>query len=287
MSIKRELCWIFIPASVVYIGTIIFQTGDEVINSLIWGFAIYFYRIFFKGIGFLIKSVQNKERQKHLKQRDRKYSENKVHSALTRYAERHKAKKDLTNCKEILLSVSSRITFFADDIRKEFGLYKEIKIFSDKVYQILQTLADDKLDLFFEDLENDRLPQCLENCYDLGMFQSYNFEDLVKIDFVDKSYVDKHRTYTIESKADSAYFGALIGDILNSNVFDNYDVTGAIIGASGERKITEKIRKTKSVSFDVTMYFNNLNTPVQTVTVYDETKLRELLGALEYIINNK
>lgn len=125
------------------------------------------------------------------------------------------------------------------------------------------------------------------NTYDFCECKVYNFSDLNRVEFIDKSRTDEKRTYTMESKSGDAFWGAVGGSLLSETIFNEYATAGAIIGASGERKVTENVERDTHIEFCVNVYLNDIENPYETFTFNNENKLREFIGALEYIKNNK
>lgn len=124
-------------------------------------------------------------------------------------------------------------------------------------------------------------------CLVLILVLSFSATYPSKVQFVDKTTVDENRTYTMESNAGNAMLGAIVGSMFDRTVFDNNAITGAMIGASGARRITEKVDRTVNTAFDVILYFNDINNLSHTIRFYNESDLREFIAVLEYIMNNK
>lgn len=143
-------------------------------------------------------------------------------------------------------------------------------------------------------------PEDISNSLSVGIFPSelYEFYEtpkikicpfgyITKVEFIDRTTVDENRTYTLESNMGSTMLGAIVGSMFDTTVFDNNAITGAMIGASGARRITEKVEKTVNTAFDVILYFNDINNLSQTIRFYNEQELREFIAVREFIINNK
>ena len=90
----------------------------------------------------------------------------------------------------------------------------------------------------------------------------------------------------MESKSGDALMGAFIGEMFSETVFDNYGTIGAIVGASGERKITENVDKKTNFAVCVNVYLNDINESYKSFTFTSESAVREFVGILEYIKNN-
>ena len=116
-------------------------------------------------------------------------------------------------------------------------------------------------------------------------FEKYKFSDLLKVDVIDKTSKDTQRTFTIESNTGNAIAGAFLGEFLLGGAPSA--IVGAIAGAAGERQITENVVTNTFIAYDVVIYLNKLNNNVYSIRVNSENELRELVGVLEYILNNK
>lgn len=130
-------------------------------------------------------------------------------------------------------------------------------------------------------------PDILKRVYIPQKFRIYPFSHITKIEFIDRTTVDENRTYTLESNAGSAMMGAIIGSMFDNTVFDNNAITGAIIGASGARRISEHVDRTVNTAFDIIIYYNDIDNLSQTIRVYNESELREIIAVFEYIMNNR
>ena len=129
----------------------------------------------------------------------------------------------------------------------------------------------------------------------LSIVSEFNYNDLIKVDFADKTTINEEKTYTIHGREDEAWLGAIIGDMFSDTVvtrwgefkINSYADVGAIIGASGDREITENVNKTVNARYDITLYINDLHTSNLTITVTDENLAKEIFATLNYILCNK
>lgn len=123
----------------------------------------------------------------------------------------------------------------------------------------------------------------------------FSYGDLIKVDFTDKTTVDEEKTYTIQGREDEALLGAIIGDMFSTKTVtrfgefktDSYAEVGAIIGASGEREVTENVKKTVNCKFEITLYLNNLDCTNLTITIENENLAKEIFATFNYILCNK
>ena len=112
------------------------------------------------------------------------------------------------------------------------------------------------------------------------------FDDLIKIDIIDRTIVNTTRQFTMESKTGDSLVGAFLGDAFLGGI--NGSTIGAIAGASGKRNITEtESFEDRKIAFDIVLYLNRLNNNTLIINVTNEEKLRELIGTFQYILNNK
>lgn len=126
----------------------------------------------------------------------------------------------------------------------------------------------------------------LGKCFHISQFSKIcKFQDLIRVEIVDKTQVDTQRTFTMESNAGEAIAGAFLGELLMGGV--SSATVGAIAGAAGERTINEHVVTKKTEAYDVVLYLNRLDNSTYTIRVNSEPELRELVGVLEYILNNK
>jgi len=125
----------------------------------------------------------------------------------------------------------------------------------------------------------------MEKCFSLESEDEIKFDDLIKIDIIDKTTVNTTRQFTMESKTGDSLVGAFLGDAILGGI--NGGTIGAIAGAAGKRNITEETFVDKEIAFDIVLYLNRLNNNTLTINVNDEKNLRELVGIFQYILNNK
>lgn len=120
---------------------------------------------------------------------------------------------------------------------------------------------------------------------------NFDFKDLIKYDVVDKTKVDKERTFVKESNIGNVVSGALIGNAMQDSMLfghiENAALVGAMAGSAGEQKIHEKVKVTTTVKYDIVFSLNNLQNSSITLTVDTDNRLREIVGIAEYILKNK
>lgn len=174
---------------------------------------------------------------------------------------------------------------YVNSDNKTFAWYEGI----DYTQSILNILQEGNIypEDIIEAFENGIFPRELQDIFTVPKVRILPFSHLTKVQFVDKTTVDENRTYTMESNAGNAMLGAIVGSMFDRTVFDNNAITGAMIGASGARRITEKVDRTVNTAFDVILYFNDINNLSHTIRFYNESDLREFIAVLEYIMNNK
>lgn len=174
---------------------------------------------------------------------------------------------------------------YVNSDNKTFAWYEGI----DYTQSILNILQEGNIypEDIIEAFENGIFPRELQDIFTVPKVRILPFSHLTKVQFVDKTTVDENRTYTMESNAGNAMLGAIVGSMFDRTVFDNNAITGAMIGASGARRITEKVDRTVNTAFDIILYFNDINNLSQTIRFYNEAELREFIAVLEYIMNNK
>lgn len=126
----------------------------------------------------------------------------------------------------------------------------------------------------------------MNECFSLVNEDVIKFNDLIKIDIIDRTTVNTTRQFTMESKTGDSLVGAFLGDALLGGI--NGGTIGAIAGASGERNITEtETLVDKKFAYDIVLYINRLSNNALTINVNNEAKLKELVGTFQYILNNK
>ena len=184
--------------------------------------------------------------------------------------------------------------FLIDTENKKFGFY--ISSYDRYKYTLFIDLIYDKMDALSLDhtivvepnsFKDEVFKEFKSYTNDIYPCEIYNFSDLNRVELFDKSRTDENRIYTIQDKSGDALWGAIGGSLLSKTRFNEYATAGAIIGASGERKITENVKRDTHIEFCVTLYLNDIKHPYESFSVKNENKLHEFIGALEYIKNNK
>lgn len=199
-------------------------------------------------------------------------------------------KSNFTVSKNIELSTCD---FIIDTEHKTFCFFKPSCI-STQYYNLVDDLIYKKFNLRekqyeidINNVKDEIYRELSSNTYNAYEGKIYNFSDLNRVEFIDKSRTDEKRTYTMEDKSGDAFWGAVGGSLLSETIFNEYATAGAIIGASGERKITENVERSTDIELCVNVYLNDIDNPYKTFTFKNEDELREFIGALEYIKNNK
>lgn len=190
----------------------------------------------------------------------------------------------LDNCINFIVDVENKtFTFFTSS----FCSTAYHNVVDDLVYKRfdLRKLHEGTIDI--NSLKEEIYSKLASKTYNYNECKVYSFSDLNRVEFIDKSRTDEKRTYTMESKAGNALLGAVAGSMLSETIFNEFATAGAVIGASGERKITENVERSTHIELCVNVYLNDIDMPYQTFTFKSENKLREFIGALEYIKNNK
>lgn len=260
----------------IFIGLLVFYLPAFIIHSLIKNF-IAFY----------------KKKSGELSLENIRYQRKQVINNITKYIGDYFVAEDYKIIKSKLeisktLSLPTYETLMVDITNKKFLFYSaNLGNFDKKIERMLENGA-----LTINELEQvkskDNLPALIKNLYAPYMFPKlYNFNDLNRVDVIDMTTADETRSYTMESKSGDALMGAIAGSLLSETIFNEYAAAGAVIGASGERKITENVDKKISYEFRVNIYLNDINESCKSIKLYREYELRELIGTLEYIKNNK
>ena len=295
---KSELCWMSIymllgmltflipsldnPADLIsgYSNSeIIIGVISFIIIGAIYGLAIYYIPSF-----FIYRIFKN--RQDNI---DKQEVINNTLRTVKEYF-RNKDLKIIKSKLEIskMLSLSTYEMLIVDDKNKKFLFYSPR--YCDFYKPIKKMLENGTLTI--NELEQikskNNLPSLIKDLYVPYTFPKvYNFNDLNRVDVIDMTTTDETRSYTMESKSGDALMGAIAGSLLSETIFNEYAAAGAVIGASGERKITENVDKKISYEFRVNIYLNDINESCKSIKLYREYELRELIGTLEFIKNNK
>ena len=183
---------------------------------------------------------------------------------------------------ERFIQYSSNEFFVVDNNAKEFGI-TSYSFFSEGCCNSLMEMGKEEL----EQLKYNKkgLFEIAKPFINIDFKKRYKYTDLVKYEVVDKTKVKEERTFVQESNRSDVLTGALMGDALGNPI--NGAIVGAMVGNAGEKRVHEEVKTTTNTMFDIVVTLNKFDTPSVTITTTAENDVREIVGLLDYILNNK
>lgn len=281
---KQEFCWL---AFFIVMGAI---SESNIIDGIIIGIIQYLFcfLVYHKIIKKIINKVKYNFEQDKLQQ-EKFINICNMSDVINEYF----TKKDYNTINSQMnvskkLELSNCTDFMIDTINKKFLFYTPRIIITGLEEEVAKMLENGTVTMseITNALSTNSVPTQFEGLYKFSL-KLYNFKDLNKIEFIDKTKTNETRTYTMEDKSGDALWGAVAGSMLSETIFDEYATAGAIIGASGERKITENVERDTHVEFCINLYLNDIDEPYKSFTLSYEDEVRQFVGILEYIKNNK
>lgn len=294
-TIKRELCCVLAWNGLFLMCMLL--DGDVSAEYFFYVTVLIYLPIFvlFHGLIYPIVNLIKRKNQEYELETKNYKGLSQIEEMIKGYfdkKDREFIKENFTVSKTIELSTCD---FIIDTEHKTFSFFKPScisttysNLVDDLIYKKfnLRELHKNKIDI--NNVQEEVYKELTSNTYDTCECNKiYNFRDLNRVELIDKSRTDEKRTYTMESKSGDAFWGAVAGSMLSETIFNEYATAGAVIGASGERNITENVERNTHIELSVTVYLNDINNPYETFTFTNENELREFIGALEYIKNNK
>lgn len=302
-NLKVEIGWAFVyivsaivcilseySSSEIYLDTIL---GAIIVGTFFGLVLIYLpsfviYHVILKKIISYLKQLVEKG-----KQRNSHTERIQAINGIARYIRQYFLSKDYETIGANLSlskyqSLSSGVEFFIDTKNKKFIFYSPC--YEDFYKPIEKMLIENIISLtaIKQVTSKNNLPKEIKDLYvSCKIPKIYDFVDMNRFEVIDKTTTDEKRSYTMESNSGKALMGTIVGSMLSETVFEEYATAGAIIGASGERKITENVEKKINYEFCVNIYLNDINESYKSFTFTKEDDLRNFVGILEYIKNNK
>ncbi|MEE3349053.1 MAG: hypothetical protein VZR09_03345 [Candidatus Gastranaerophilaceae bacterium] len=178
--------------------------------------------------------------------------------------------------------------FVIDNTQKEFALAR-YTVNSESLIQSLLNVQRNELDYY---RANGRaFSEYAKQYINFNLSQRFKYSDIIKYEVVDKTEVNKERTFVKESNALDVVSGAIAGNMMQDTMLfghvENAALVGAMAGNAGKQVTHEKVKITKNILFDIVLTLNNIQNPNIVFTVDNENELRDIVSVLEYMINNK
>ena len=173
-------------------------------------------------------------------------------------------------------------TFIVDNTKKEFGI-AHYTIDVKSLNKSLKKVPNDIIKTY--SINDTSFFECVKPFISIVLDNKHSYNDLVKYEILDKTTVDKERTFITESNQMEVLTSAAIGDAIGNPI--NGAIVGAMVGNAGEKRVHEKVNTTTNVAFDVVLTLNKFDTPSISLTTDNEQSLREIAGTLDFILNNK